>query len=432
MTAHPRAPRIRERTRAPFRCAFVLLVAFAPTRYIAADPWTRHTIDALDPATGKRGADGVRLADADGDGRLDIVTGWEEGGAIRVCLQPERSRVRAPWPAVTVGRVRSPEDAVFVDLDGDGALDVVSSCEGRCRTVYAHWAPRAKERYLEEDAWKTVAFPVTEKKERWMFALPAQIDGRYGVDLFVGSKGARAELPGGGSDFTGGSVGWLEAPEDPRDLGTWRYHKLREAGWIMSLRAGDLDRDGDDDLLLSDRYGSRRGVFWLENPGAVAAREGAPWREHTIGGTDLEVMFLVEKDLDGDGLEDILTTTRGGVLLAHRRLERTAPRYALERIPLPYGLEHGKSLAVADVDLDGRLDLVTTNRGKPGSPSVAWLERQGDTLAGPWTAHDISGPEGNKFDLIESLDLDGDGDLDLITCEERDGLGVVWYENTTR
>ena len=44
----------------------------------------------------------------------------------------------------------------------------------------------------------------------------------------------------------------------------------------------------------------------------------------------------------------------------------------------------------------------------------------------------IAGPEGAKFDRIELVDLDDDGDLDLVTTEERDGLGVVWYENPVR
>ena len=27
--------------------------------------------------------------------------------------------------------------------------------------------------------------------------------------------------------------------------------------------------------------------------------------------------------------------------------------------------------------------------------------------------------------------MDADGDLDLLTCEERENLGVFWYENPT-
>ena len=30
------------------------------------------------------------------------------------------------------------------------------------------------------------------------------------------------------------------------------------------------------------------------------------------------------------------------------------------------------------------------------------------------------------------VDMDGDGDLDVLTCEERDNLGVIWYENPLR
>src|SRR4051812_2647080 len=90
--------------------------------------WARHIID-----NDLTGADGVRLMDINGDGRPDVATGWEEGGTIRVCLHPGNERVKEKWPGVTVGKVASPEDAVFVDLDGDGNLDVVSSCEGKTR-----------------------------------------------------------------------------------------------------------------------------------------------------------------------------------------------------------------------------------------------------------------------------------------------------------
>ena len=57
-------------------------------------------------------------------------------------------------------------------------------------------------------------------------------------------------------------------------------------------------------------------------------------------------------------------------------------------------------------------------------------EKAGVLRASNTTAWEsVSGPEGIKFDRIELLDLDEDGDLDIITCEEKAGLGVVWYEN---
>ena len=109
----------------------------------ASDAWQRHVID-----NSSRGADGVRLADVNGDGMLDAVTGWEEGGVIRAYINPGPFAVTKSWPLVTVGSVKSPEDAVFVDLDGDGAMDVVSSCEGKTRTVFFHWAPKSVNQFL--------------------------------------------------------------------------------------------------------------------------------------------------------------------------------------------------------------------------------------------------------------------------------------------
>jgi hypothetical protein len=61
-----------------------------------------------------------------------------------------------------------------------------------------------------------------------------------------------------------------------------------------------------------------------------------------------------------------------------------------------------------------------------------WLSCDKGPLDGNWNAHDVSGPEGIKYDLMELLDIDRDGDLDIITCEEQQnkkGLGLFWYEN---
>src|SRR5687767_2485008 len=103
------------------------------------EPWQRHVVDQS-----SKGADGVRLADVNGDGWMDVATGWEQGGRIRVYINPGPAGTKKTWPAVTVGEVASPEDAVFGDLDGDGALDVISSCEGSTKSLFVHWAPANK------------------------------------------------------------------------------------------------------------------------------------------------------------------------------------------------------------------------------------------------------------------------------------------------
>src|SRR5262245_32422421 len=87
-------------------------------RAVDTAPWPRHTIDASSV-----GADGVKLADVNRDGLRDIITGWEEGGEVRLYLNPGPAQNRQPWPRLRLGQVRSPEDAVLADLDGDGMLD---------------------------------------------------------------------------------------------------------------------------------------------------------------------------------------------------------------------------------------------------------------------------------------------------------------------
>jgi hypothetical protein len=61
-----------------------------------------------------------------------------------------------------------------------------------------------------------------------------------------------------------------------------------------------------------------------------------------------------------------------------------------------------------------------------------WMGYGKSPSEGEWVAHDISGARGTKYDLIEMIDLDGDGDLDLLTTEETDINGVIWYENPHR
>lgn len=393
--------------------ALLLMVVLAPPS--DRQPWPRHTID-----DSSRGADGVRLADVNGDGRLDVATGWEEGGVVRAYLHPGPRAAAQRWPAVTVGRARSVEDAVFVDLDADGAVDVVSCCQGGNRTVYFHWAPRNARQCENPKAWRTEPVRCTAHRQWWMFALPLQVDGRFGTDLIVGSKGS------------GASISWLQSPADARDATGWTLHPLYEAGWIMSLQAHDLDGDGDLDILASDRKGPRRGVLWLENPGtggAVTSR----WNEHRIGGEGSQVMFLAVGDLDHDGHRDIVCAVKGQALL---RLEQRAgplDQWETSRIALPPGCGTGKGIAMGDIDGDGRCDVVFSCEGAAGGRSgVRWLSFDRSPDETVWRDHEISGAAGVKFDRIELLDIEADGDLDVLACEERDNLGVFWYENPHR
>ncbi len=389
-----------------------LLLACGVT--LGDEPWPRHVIDGS-----SRGADGVKLRDVNADGRLDLTTGWEEGGLTRVYLHPGPERVRDAWPAVTIGKTRSVEDAAFVDLDRDGRHDVVSCCEGKQRSVFVHWSP-AREKLLDPNAWKQQAIPASQDRMMWMFAIPMQIDSGGPIELVAAGKGKGAQ------------IGWFEIPQDGRAIDRYRWHPVSAAGWIMSLFARDMDGDGDLDIVTSDRKGPLRGCRWLENPGAKAA-DGAEWANHFIGGRDDEVLFAKLVDFDGDKLEDMLVAAKEAQVVFYRRLDASGRRWQEQRIAYPENMGRGKAVAVGDVDRDGRPDLVlsceSANAPKSG---VVWISYGRNVKKPVWTRHEISGPEGIKFDRIELTDLDSDGDLDVLTCEERHqgrGIGVFWYEN---
>lgn len=379
-------------------------------------PWQIHIID-----DSSRGADGVKLYDIDGDGLLDLTTGWEEGGITRIYRNPGPDKVKATWPALTVGKTPQVEDAAWIDLEHKGTCRAVVSCsEGKTRSVFVHWTPEDKP---FENTWEQAVIPASKDRMMWMFAIPAKLsqDASGGEVLVAAGKGPGAE------------IGWFECTGEPRDLSSYQWHPLSPAGWIMSLYAVDMDGDGDQDLLTTDRKGKHRGCRWLENPGSDSSK-GKPWQNHWVGGQDREVMFAHLADLDQDGLQDILVVSRApDEVHWYRRLDQSGLKWDHRVIPYPQNTGGGKGVAVGDLDRDGQLDLVLScEHAAPPRSGMFWLRgtRDGDQFN--WEPREISGPQGIKYDRIELLDLDADGDLDVLCCEERHkkrGLGLFWYEN---
>ena len=209
--------------------------------------WPRHVIDIS-----SRGADGVRLMDVNGDGLQDIAVGWEEGSRIRVYICPEESLRRSPLPSITVDKVDSPEDAVFVDINRDGVYDVLSSCEGKQRTVFAHIAPKNPSAYTDPSSWKTIPVPETINARHWMFATPVESPPAM-TNILMGSKGANAD------------IGLLQISESRKPELRATYTPLVSVGWIMSIAPADIDGDDEPDFIVSDRKGSSSGILWMES-----------------------------------------------------------------------------------------------------------------------------------------------------------------------
>lgn len=397
----------------------VIVVAVLALLFLLKKPktpgiWLRHSIDGT-----SKGADGVRLGDANQDGLPDIVTGWEQGRLVRLYLNPGPEEARDPWKYIEVGRVGSLEDAMLFDFDRNQTMDVISACEGNTRGIFFHRAPKEPSQYLNGKLWNTNPLPAAEKKAQWMFCGAAQIDGKKGVDLIAGSKNGNAE------------IGWFESPANPVDIESWLWHPVSNAGWVMSLLPSDMDMDGDTDMLVSDRKGKLSGVFWLENP-MPHGRDADAWQRHWLGAQQEEVMFLGEADMDRDGKRDVLAAIRANELIYFQRQNSNGLSWRTFRIQTPQRAGISKAVTAGDINLDGRPDLVFTCEHAQGKSGVMWLEYENAPTDSGWKGHDISGQEGVKFDLVELLDLDADGDLDVVTTEEAVNLGVVWYENPAK
>lgn len=368
---------------------------------IYAGDWPAHSIDREG-----RGADGIRISDVNGDGLFDIATGWEEAGETRIYLHPGHAAVREFWPKVKVGDSGRPEDAVFSDLDRDGFTDVVSCSENKA--IFIHWAPSEAVKYLSEKAWNTGILPCSKGFQKWMIAVPVQVDGKNGPDLICAGKSTQ--------------VVWLESPENPRNLSEWQMHVISNAGgWTMGLSAVDIDRDGDRDALLGVRRPEQNaGTKWLENPGA-GPKQKELWEVHEVGPRGEAAGFVEMTDLDGDGLRDVIVPAMDRkCVMIHRGINLSATEWQTIEIALPKS--RNKGIAVGDIDLDGQDDIALTHE----FGDAVWLSHDGEIVAGHWTYHHVA--EGRKLDDVQLYDADGDGDLDMFTTDER-GLQVVWYEN---
>lgn len=360
-----------------------------------AEPWRRHVID-----DSYRGADGVRLADFNGDGLPDIVTGWEESGVVRLYLHPGYDAVAGVWPAVTVGKASSPEDALPIDLDGDQRLEIISCHEGKQRQVLVHRniVGSSDEALLDRTSWTTERIK-SLNGQMWMYAEPIRLRGSK-QGFVVGSKNANA------------SVTLLKPPDEhQKRLDRWEATPLRPAGWIMSIDCLDMDGDGDDDIVFNDRKGTRRGIAWLEQPDVDSQQT---WKQHPIGANHHETLFI-------DASRDhVLASTRSSLWIDLQR--HPDDRWTETSHANPIDVPFGKAIRRMR---EGSLVMTANTAAAPVKQSVpgVWIQPPSES----WQPIDTT--TSTKFDRIELVDLDGDGDEDVLTCEERRNLGIIWYEN---
>jgi hypothetical protein len=216
-----------------------------------------------------------------------------------------------------------------------------------------------------------------------------------------------------------GGVQLLTVPGDPVNA-TWPWRELSPASQFEALSAGDIDGDGDLDLLL--------GTQWLENPLPTGDPHGA-WPAHTLHVTDAPPDRNRLADINGDGRLDAVVgyeaiSTPGLVAWYEQPADPTQPW--IEHI---IGAVIGPmSLDVADMDGDGDLDVVVGehNTKHPASASLFIFENV-DGNGREWRQHLVyRGDEHHDGALV--VDIDGNGDLDILSIGWTHRR-VLLYEN---
>ena len=154
----------------------------------------------------------------------------------------------------------------------------------------------------------------------------------------------------------------------------------------------------------------------MENPGPGSQAKPKPGRKHSIGGKNQEVMFL------GGGRRGSGWTGRfgrGGARMGGLGVPPLSEKPAKwETFAIPMPAETGGGKCVAHRGCGSRWPKrfghhLRTLREENRHVLALAGERQVSGTEAKWTAHEISGKtEGVKYDLVEMIDLDGDGDLD--------------------
>ncbi|WP_175484878.1 PKD domain-containing protein [Jannaschia pohangensis] len=167
-------------------------------------------------------------------------------------------------------------------------------------------------------------------------------------------------------------------------------------GGAIQLEAGDLDGDGDIDLA----FRTVRGIDLLANTGQ---------RSFTLSDADLGGAFpnlfgeyLKLIDIDGNGSEEILYSTSSALSLF------SASRVSLGSLPRPPQASSAMPISIADANGDGIPDIVASTGG-----AVHVYEGRGDGTFAPFETGLL--PFG--FGDLEVVDLDGDGSLDAVTTQ---------------
>ena len=382
-----------------------------------------------------------QLADADGDGDLDLfvqevsdqVMYFENAGGA---AKPEFRWVSDAFEGLSVG-----EWYRFADVDLDGDLDLLAEEPFSHIRYYRNEGGAGPASYvLVADTLRDVAGePIFSDRQNIPNAADIDCDGR--LDLLIGR-------------LTGTITRYEAEEEDVEGVPRFRHvtdnfegieivaaiQGSRHGANTMAL--GDVDQDGDYDLFWGDFF--EAGLLYIENTGTCArpVLRGVP-RPFPLRAPVATSGYNAPAlgDIDGDGDVDLVMGVLGGAFNPNRTTVENLylfeqdgdGGFAATTSRLLPALDVGsESLpALSDLDGDGDLDLLVSNKIEPTNPRTAALyafENTGSRQAPAFAARGAVPGLPEAYHYAPAFgDLDGDGDEDVLLGQWRDQ--VAYYRN---
>jgi len=327
--------------------------------YFAAPDWKMHPVvdnaKEYDPHQYSNSF-GNWADDLNGDGWQDLIVVDFPGQRTWWFENPQASP--GAWPRHVGTPVTNNESPQYIDVDGDGrrALVLGYSTDPANPDGPDRWLGFAR-RSADPSALWTLQ-PVSAKEAPWA--------RKYTHGLGIGdiNKDGRNDLIV--------KEGWLEAPPETaagpatQAPGEWKFHPAKLSEDCAQMYVYDFDGDGDNDLLSSSAHNI--GIWWHEQ-----TPDG--WKTHEIDRSMSQTHSLCLADINSDGLPDFVTGKRWW---AHGPTGDVNPNdpavlfwFELSRqdgkpVWTPHEIDHdsgvGTQFAVADVNGDGLLDVVTSNK----------------------------------------------------------------------
>ena len=176
-------------------------------------------------------------------------------------------------------------------------------------------------------------------------------------------------------------------------------------GWAWCLGCGDVDGDGNPELIV----GGKSGMSWYRLPG------GGRGLAASLPGAETFHVGLTLEDIDGDGLPEVVAGVRGG----RTGIMALKPGPDINRPWIQTWLadslaQGAHDVCFADIDGDGRREMIANDFfPQPDEPGLV-IYRPGPEGAGKlWIPHVVQ--TGCHEEGLVAADFDGDGKVEILS-----------------